>query len=51
MLAEGVHFVEFRPEVSDGASTAEPEEEMVGKTRFGRPGASDDHTDDDDDYP
>ena len=38
MLAdEGVHFLEFRPEVSEGSSTAEPEEEMSGKTRFGRP--------------
>ena len=37
MLSEGVHFVEFRPEVSEGASNAEPEEEMVGKVRFGRP--------------
>ena len=34
---EGVHFVEFRPEVSEGTQ-AEPEDEVVGaKTRFGRP--------------
>ena len=37
MLSEGVHFLEFRPEVSEGVNTQEPEEEMVGKTRFGRP--------------
>ena len=36
---EGVHFVEFRPEVSDGTA-AEPEDEVSAsnsRTRFGRP--------------
>ena len=38
MADEGVHFLEFRPEVSEGTGSQEPEEEMVpGKVRFGRP--------------
>jgi hypothetical protein len=37
MHADGVHFVEFRPEVSDGSASQDPEDEMVGKKRFGRP--------------
>ena len=37
MCSEGVHFVEFRPEVSEGSNNQDPEEEMSGKTRFGRP--------------
>ena len=37
MAVEGVHFVEFRPEVIEGGGGQEPEEEMAGKVRFGRP--------------
>ena len=38
---ENVHFLEFRPEVSEGTGSQEPEEEMVaGKVRFGRPNLS-----------
>ena len=36
--SEGVHFLEFRPEVSEAVrDTGDGEDEMVGKTRFGRP--------------
>lgn len=34
---EGSHFVEFRPEVSEGKASEEPSDEMKGSTRFGRP--------------
>ena len=34
---DGVHFLEFRPEVMDGKATEDAEEEMVGKSRYGRP--------------
>ena len=36
--SDGVHFLDFRPEVSEsaGAGTGDPEETMQGKARFGR---------------
>ena len=38
LCTDGVHFLEFRPLVSESAGSQEPEEEMVaGKVRFGRP--------------
>ena len=39
MQSGGVHFVEFRPEVSEGTGAAEPEDEVNAsnsRTRFGR---------------
>ena len=38
LATDGVHFLEFRPEVSESVSNAEPEDDIVaGKVRFGRP--------------
>ena len=37
MHVDGVHFIEFRPEVMEGRATEDPEEDMSGNSRFGRP--------------